>query len=255
MRSKREKELMKNHARRPSSNIYTLKSIGKPYHRCGRHEDECSDATEANDNMKLHWSPRSPYVRKVMIAAHEIGIADRLNYVRTVVSIFKPADELFEYNPLNKLPTLELDDGTALFDNRVICEYLDSLHEGRKLFSASGAERIAALRHQALGDGILDVCLMRLAERLKPEEKRTDAIVASNERKTGAAVDRLEKEVDALIARPFDIGHVAIGSALGYLDFRFEDDRRRYAHPNLTKWYENFSDRRSVLSCPISDDS
>jgi glutathione S-transferase len=151
MRSKRETELMKNHARHPSSNISTVKSIGKPYHPCGRHEDERSNATEANDNMKLHWSPRSPYVRKVMIAAHEIGIADRLNCVRTVVFIFRPAEELFEYNPLNKLPTLELDDGTALFDNRVICEYLDSLHAGRKLFPASGAERIAALRHQGPG--------------------------------------------------------------------------------------------------------
>ncbi|MDA9975654.1 hypothetical protein N9F34_02365 [Alphaproteobacteria bacterium] len=117
------------------------------------------------------------------------------------------------------------------------------------------AARIAALRHQALGDGILDVCLMRLAERLKPEEKRTDAIVASNERKTEAAVDRLEKEVDALIARPFDIGHVAIGSALAYLDFRFKNDRWRETHPRLTKWYENFPERHTVHSCSVSDES
>lgn len=205
--------------------------------------------------MKLHWSPRSPYVRKVMIAAHEIGVADQLALVRTVVSIFKPAEELFEDNPLNKLPTLVLDDGTAVFDSRVICEYLDGLHGVSKLFPGAVKPRLMALRHQALGDGILDICLMRLAERLKPEEQRSPAIIASNERKAGAAVDRLEAEVDALDSRPFDIGHVAIGTALGYLDFRFEDDQWRDGHPRLAAWHKDFEERPSVLNCPVSDDS
>lgn len=205
--------------------------------------------------MKLHWSPRSPYVRKVMIVAHEIGLADRLTLVRTVVSTFKPAEELFEDNPLNKLPTLVLGDGSALFDSPVICEYLDSLHDGATLFPKAGPHRFAALRHQALGDGILDVCLIRLAERLKPEEQRNPAIIASNERKATAAVDRLEAEVDALEARPFDIGHVAIGTALGYLDFRFEDDHWRDGHPRLVSWHGEFQARPSVISCPVSDDS
>lgn len=112
-----------------------------------------------------------------------------------------------------------------------------------------------ALRHQALGDGMLDVCLMRLAERLKPEEQRNPAIIASNVRKASAAVDRLEAEVDALAARPFDIGHVAIGTALGYLDFRFSDDNWRDGHTGLAAWNEEFQGRPSVLSCPVSDDS
>lgn len=205
--------------------------------------------------MKLHWSPRSPYVRKVMIVAHELGLADNLTLVRTVVSTLKPAEELFEDNPLNKLPTLVLDDGSALFDSPVICEYLDSLHEGAKLFPKAGPDRFAALRHQALGDGILDVCLMRLAERLKPENQRSPAIIASNEKKATAAVDRLEAEASAIEARRFDIGHVAIGTALGYLDFRFADDNWRDGHPHLTAWHESFQERPSVLDCPVSDDS
>ena len=205
--------------------------------------------------MKLHWSPRSPYVRKVMIAAHEIGLADRLECVRTVVSMFKPAEKLFQDNPLNKLPTLVLDDGTALFDSRVICEHLDMLHEGAKLFPAPGPVRIAASRHQALGDGILDICLMRLAERLKPEDRRSPEIVASNERKAAAAINLLETEADTLAARPFDIGHIAIGTALGYLDFRFDKDGWRSGHPRLALWYESFKERPSVLCCPFSDDA
>lgn len=205
--------------------------------------------------MKLHWSPRSPYVRKVMIAANEVGIADRLDCVRTVVSTFKPAEELFADNPLNKLPTLVLDDGSALFESRVICEYFDSLHDGVKLYPSDLKVRFQTLRHQALGDGILDICLIRLGERLKPEEQRNAAVIASNERKAAEAVSRLEAEADALEARPFDIGHVAIGTALGYLDFRFADDNWRGGRPRLAAWHERFNARPSVLACPVSDDS
>jgi glutathione S-transferase len=205
--------------------------------------------------MKLHWSPRSPYVRKVMIAANEVGIADRLDCVRTVVSTFKPAEELFADNPLNKLPTLVLDDGSALFESRVICEYFDSLHDGVKLYPSDLKVRFQTLRHQALGDGILDICLIRLGERLKPDEQRNAAVIASNERKAAEAVSRLEAEADALEARPFDIGHVAIGTALGYLDFRFADDNWRGGRPRLAAWHERFNARPSVLACPVSDDS
>lgn len=205
--------------------------------------------------MKLHWSPRSPYVRKVMIFAHEIGVANEIDCVRTVVSMFKPAEELFVDNPLNKLPTLVLDDGTALFDSRVICEYLDTRHSGPKLFPADSDQRFLALRNQALGDGLLDVSMMRLTERLKPEERRSEAIIASNERKSAAAVDRLEADMELLADRPLDIGHIAIGTALGYLDFRFGDDNWRDGRPKLAAWHDEFNQRASVVAVPVEDDS
>lgn len=205
--------------------------------------------------MKLHWSPRSPYVRKVMIFAHEIGVANEIDCVRTVVSMFKPAEELFVDNPLNKLPTLVLDDGTALFDSRVICEYLDTRHSGPKLFPANNDQRFLALRNQALGDGLLDVSMMRLTERLKPEERRSEAIIASNERKSAAAVDRLEADMELLADRPLDIGHIAIGTALGYLDFRFGDDNWRDGRPKLAAWHDEFNQRASVVAVPVEDDS
>lgn len=205
--------------------------------------------------MKLHWSPRSPYVRKVMIAAHEMGFGDRLVCIRTVVSPFTPAEELFRDNPLNKLPTLVLDDGTAIYDSRVICEYLDGLHDRAKLFPAAGPERLTALRNQALGDGLLDVLMMRLIERLKPEEQRSLQIVSSNERKTVATLDCLESDAALLTSRPHDIGHVAIGTALGYIDFRFPDDNWRKDRPNLAAWHAGFNARPAVVASPVRDDS
>ncbi len=92
--------------------------------------------------MKLHWSPRSPFVRKVMIVAHELGLVDRLDCTRTVAATTKPHDVLMKDNPLSKLPTLVLADGTVIYDSPVICEYFDSLHDGRKLFPAAMPERL-----------------------------------------------------------------------------------------------------------------
>ena len=119
--------------------------------------------------MKLHWSPRSPYVRKVMIAAHEMGLAGRLQTVRTVVGGTTPHLELMRENPLGKIPTLVLADGTIIYDSPVICEYLDTLHDGPKLFPA-WPERLTALRRLALGDGMLDIALAWLGERFRPED-------------------------------------------------------------------------------------
>src|SRR5215467_13809095 len=109
----------------------------------------------AGSSMKLHWSPRSPFVRKVMIVAHELGLADRIDCVRTVVATARPHLPLMEENPLSKIPTLVLDDGTVLYDSRVICEYLDGLHHARRLVPQDFSERRTALRRQALGDGFL----------------------------------------------------------------------------------------------------
>ena len=122
--------------------------------------------------MILHWSPRSPYVRKVMITAHEPGLADRLQIVRTVVGGAEPHRALMTQNPLGKIPTLVLEDGTVIFDSPVICEYLDTLHDGPKLFPR-WPERLTTLRRLALGDGMLDIALAWLSERLRPRERQS----------------------------------------------------------------------------------
>src|ERR1700744_4301677 len=103
--------------------------------------------------MKLHWAPRSPFVPKVMMVGHECGLPGRITCVRTVAATAKPHAELMKDNPLSKIPTLVLDDGTVLYDSPVICEYLDGLAGEPKLFPTEPKARLTALRRQALGDG------------------------------------------------------------------------------------------------------
>ena len=196
--------------------------------------------------MKLHWSPRSPYVRKVMILAHETGLADRLDLVRTVVSSTEPHRELLLDNPLCKIPTLVLDDSMALFDSRVICEYLDGLHAGAKLFPAEGRARMAALRWQAMGDGLLDALLPLRNERMKDATMRNPAIIAALETKVRATLDAMDKEAGALAAAPFSIGQIAVGGSLCYVDFRFAEMAWRTTRPALATWHATFCERPSV---------
>jgi len=183
--------------------------------------------------MKLHWSPRSPYVRKVMVCAHELGIVSRLELVRTVTAMLQPHEALMRENPLSKIPTLVLDDGTILYDSVVICEYLDHLARGT-LFPAQGMERWQALRWHALGDGLLDALILWRNERER--QVPLEALLSAFALKTQATVAQLEREAEALERAPFSIGHIAVGCALGYLDFRFQALAWRAQAPRLAQW-------------------
>jgi glutathione S-transferase len=205
--------------------------------------------------MKLHWSPRSPFVRKVMIVAHEVGIADKLNCVRTVAATMKPHAELMLDNPLSKIPTLVLDDGTVLYDSPVICEYFDGLHRGPKLFPAEGAPRLTALRRQALGDGWLDALILWRAEVMRPAEQQSQPYLASFSARNEATLAALEREASALASSPFSIGHIAIGCALAYLDFRYADRQWRNDHPQLAAWHATFAARPSFRATEPIDDA
>ncbi len=203
--------------------------------------------------MKLHWSPRSPFVRKVMIAAHELGLAGRITCVRTVAATTRPHPGLMQDNPLSKIPTLVLDDGTVLYDSPVICEYLDGLHQGPKLVPADGEARMIALRRQALGDGCLDFLLLlrNERERAHPSEVHLAAYTAKRQ----GVLAALEKEAGDLAAAPFGIGHIAIGCALSYLDFRFAHEDWRTDHPRIAGWHRDFCARASVRATEPIDDS
>ena len=201
----------------------------------------------------LHFSPRSPYVRKVMIAAHEMGLADRLHSVRTVVGGTTPHRELMRVNPLGKIPTLELADGTIIYDSPVVCEYLDTLHAGPKLFPA-WPDRLTALRRLALGDGMLDSALALLSERFRPADRQSQPHMDLWREKLVTCVAALESEADALAADRFSIGHIAIGIALAYLDFRFSELAWRDGHPCLAAWHARFNARPSVMAnMPVDD--
>jgi glutathione S-transferase len=205
-------------------------------------------------SMVLHWSPRSPYVRKVMIAVHEMGLTDRIRTVRTIVGGTAPHAELMKVNPLGKIPTLELEDGTVIYDSPVIIEYLDTLHTGAKLYPAAWPTRLTALRRHALGQGMLDSALPLLSEGFRPAERQSEAHKQLWRAKLKASVRVLEHEADALTASEFTVGHLAIGVALAYLDFRFTDLAWRDGHPKLAAWHEAFNARASVRANQVVDD-
>ena len=191
--------------------------------------------------MKLHWSPRSPYVRKVMVCAHELGLAGRIEKVRSVVAMGAPNFDVLRANPLGRIPTLITDDGQVLFDSLVICEYLDGLAGGR-LFK----DRIPALRWHALGDGMLDTCILWRNERDKPAARQTPEWLGNFELKIRNALDFLEGEAGELEKAAPGIGHVAIACALGYLDFRFPDIHWRESRPKIAGWYAKMAGRPSM---------
>ena len=150
------------------------------------------------DLMTLHWSPRSPYVRKVMIALSETGLAGRVRTVRTIVGGTTPHEALMKVNPLGKIPTLELGDGTVIYDSPVIIEYLDTLHTGPKLYPSAWPERLTALRRHALGQGMLDSALPLLGEGFRPPERQSDPHKELWRAKLRASVAALEQEAEAL---------------------------------------------------------
>jgi glutathione S-transferase len=203
--------------------------------------------------MKLHWSPRSPFVRKVMIAAHEVGIVRHLDCVRSVAAMTKPHADLMRDNPLSIIPTLMLDDGTAVYDSRVICEYFDTLHDGAKLFPIEPRARVTALRRQALGDGMLDFLILWRGEGERAH--KSEPHLASFAARRVATLAALELEAGEISAAPFSIGHIAIGCALSYLDFRFAAQPWRDAHPRIAAWNAAFCARPSARATEPVDDS
>ncbi len=196
--------------------------------------------------MKLFHNIASPFVRKVRVQAAETGLASRIELVQSVFTPVNPDTDLFASNPLGKIPTLVLDDGTALFDSRVICEYLDSLNEGPKMFPAQREARFAALTRQALGDGILDAAVgARYELALREPSRQWPEWIENQKRKYRRSLDALEAEA-ASLEGALDIGVITAACALGYLDFRYPDEGWRDARPGLARWYASFSERESM---------
>ena len=196
--------------------------------------------------MKLFHNVASPFVRKVRVLAAETGLSSRIELVQSVFTPVQPDQELFASNPLGKIPTLLLYDGTALYDSRVICEYLDSLHEGPRMFPAEGSARWAALTRQAQGDGILDAAVgARYELALRDPSRQWPEWIENQRQKYRRALDALEAE-SAALGGALDIGVITAACALGYLDFRYPDEGWRDTRPGLAEWYAAFRERDSM---------
>ncbi len=194
--------------------------------------------------MKLRYSPLSPFVRKVTVALIETGLEDKVERIPT--NVWDPETDIAEDNPLGKIPALVLDDGGVLYDSAVICEYLDSLHDGDKLFPASGPARWRALRLQALGDGMSEAGIALLLESRRPGELQFEKWKNRQTAKFLCALDTLEAGMDEL-GPEFGIGQIAVACFLGWMDFRFSDLGWRTDRPGLADWFEGVSERPSMM--------
>lgn len=188
--------------------------------------------------MKLRYSTTSPFVRKVHVLAIETGQIDRIELVKTVTT----DPDLGRNNPLQKVPALELDDGTSLYDSRVICEYLDA-QAGGKFFPPAGPARWTALRRQALADGMADAAVLRMMEGKKPENLRSADWDKRQKLKVTQGLAALEADH---LGPQLDIGTLTVAIVLDYLDFRFRAEDWRPAHPKLAAWHKTFSERASL---------
>jgi glutathione S-transferase len=195
--------------------------------------------------LKLHSTITSAYARKVWVVAHETGLIERITRIAT-----NPHHDeyLRKDNPLCRVPALVLDNGEVLFDSPVICEYLDSLHNGAKLFPAAGQARWGALRLQAVGDGILDANVSRRNELIRDPGEQSRGWIERQIMGVEAAYAWLEERIEQLQSKPLTIGHIAVGCALGYSDVRFGDDTWRSRRPKLAAWHAEFEKRPSMAA-------
>ena len=187
--------------------------------------------------MILRSSPASPFGRKVKIAAALLDLGSQIETVEADTS--SAEDSLRRENPLGKIPTLVLDDGTTIFDSGVILHYLDGLAGGARLLPAGLGPRVAALRLEALADGIAEAALLQVYEgRWRDAEVRSAAWVDHQAGKVSRGLAALE---DRPPSGPITVGHVALACALGYLDLRF-GGAWRDTHPALVAWLAGFAD-------------
>ncbi len=195
--------------------------------------------------MKLIGSLASPYVRKVRVVMAE----KKLDYVFVLEDVWSPETVIHQSNPLGKVPCLVMEDGGAMFDSRVIVEYLDTMSPVGKLIPASGRERASIKCWEALADGVVDAAvLMRLERIQRPTEQQNEAWV---QRQLGKVRTGMRSMAHGLGDNPFCAGKqfsladVAVGCALGWIAFRFPEIGWRDDHPNLSRLFDKLSDRQS----------
>ncbi len=196
--------------------------------------------------MQLIYAPASPFARKVRVLASETGLLARLELIETAVAPVTLNQQVNAQNPLGKIPVLMLDGGEALYDSRVICEYLDSLHDQARLFPADPGKRWKTLRLAALADGLMEAAVLTRYERaVRPAERQWDDWIDGQLGKVRRALSALNADSQASQG-PLDIGQIGVACALGYLDFRFAELNWRTEFPALVAFQDRISQRDSM---------
>lgn len=197
--------------------------------------------------MKLYFSPASPYVRKVMVVAHEKGVVDRIELLGSAANPVNRDKTIVASNPSGKVPTMLLDDGSAIYDSRVICAYVDAQAASPVLVPTEGNERFAVMTLEALADSILDAALLARYEKImRPEALYWADWHRGQMEKIDSGLDALDTTWLSHLQGPLSMGSIAAACTLGYLDFRFPDKDWRSAHPGLAAWFKTVSERPSM---------
>ncbi len=196
--------------------------------------------------MQLFHAGASPFVRKVMVLLHETGQLDDVAIVGTTVSPVTGAETVAVHNPLGKLPTLTRPDGPALYDSRVICRYLDQRAGGR-LYPANRLWDVLTV--EATADGIMDAAVLLTYEnRLRDAPMRLQGWIDGQWQKIDRALDAVGEIWLSNLCGPFDMGQIAMGCALEYLDFRHDDHAWRAGRSALADWQAAFAARPSMAA-------
>ncbi len=195
--------------------------------------------------MKLLHSPSSPFARKVRIVAAEKKLELELEFADP----WKPNLELARVNPLGKVPALIMDDGSSVFDSRVIVEYLDGLSPVHRLIPDTSRDRISVKRWEAIADGLCDAAILARLEAVRPDQNESSAgQIARQRHKVGACIDEMARELgdrEFCVGNALSLADIATGCALGYLKFRYPDITWETAHPSLARLYKKLSARPS----------
>ena len=202
--------------------------------------------------FQLLWSSRSPFVRKVMIFAHEAGLVDRLKLVPKVTSAQRPDPDILKLSPANRIPALVRPDGSVVLESHFICEYLDTLHDGAPLFP-EGDKRWEALHRAAVASALMDNLLNWRREKARPEDEASMAFRGAYRDKFRSCLRAMKgMKLDSVSPPRFDIGDISVAAALAYLDFRFADIGWRDEAPELAGWLDSISGHRSMRATEFS---
>lgn len=209
-------------------------------------------------NYTLLYQTHSPYARKALVFAHEAGLTKRIRVVHQETSPTQRNDTVFAHNPLGKVPVLLRPESSPLFDSDVICAYLDTLHGGLPLVPLQGESRWRALRMQAIAQGLCDAGIAYRWETVRrPPELRYAPLRDGYAAKLAAGYDWLDAEIDP--DEPLHVGHIALATALSWLEFRalpgFRHETGGSLRPRLARWFDGFEARASMQATPLSGET
>ena len=202
--------------------------------------------------LRLYWSTRSPFVRKALIAAYEVGVGEQIELISTFVTGKLAVPDLELLNPLGQLPTLVTASGETVLGSDAIIDFLDAMFGHRTLLPSDYPRRYDILRRTALAQGIKEKLVRSILMRvgvLAKDEAQTAAYTRSVE----LTLDALEADVRDWSGLPIDAGHIGLAAALGYMDFRFASQEWRANRPGLVAWHEGFATRPSYLRTEFVD--